>query len=247
MKQLSILKPNTIHTFSSPISSSLIRVGVIPDGHCFFHCLYYALSSSYRSSSTTDRIKYVMDEREKLADELTLDEVKLLGQGELFRMTFLFILRQILCTKNLPDWDYWDNTLLVKISNEWRNTCMVTLENFLPPIPDWQVLFHQIEQRVLELMKSKVKTEWVDDFSLQYISNKVKVNFSFIKAETRLPYRYLKDNKHDTNVIFCWIHEGHYELVGLLNEKKATYTFSSSHSLIQSIEMKTNEIEKNVL
>jgi len=239
MKTLSILPPNKTRTFYSPLYSKLVRTGVIGDGSCLLHALYYAISQEYKSLSLSERVVFISNVREKLASRLSLADIKSLGRGELFKMIFMLFLREVLSQQSLQDWDHWDNVILVEISNTFDpSTIESTLQKEAPHLKCIG-LVDAIEQRILEQLQQKMQYEWVDDFCLEYLSRVYERNFLFIKADDRLSYKVFQAKEYASSVVFCWIEESHYEIIGeLQNDLRVLRDFPSDHPFIQAINMK---------
>ena len=83
LKQMHALPVNESVVFSSPLEGKdiLVRTGTIPDGACFFHALLHACSDEYVMLDEDDRSEYVKSLRRELADQLTYDTWKDLGDG----------------------------------------------------------------------------------------------------------------------------------------------------------------------
>lgn len=76
-----MLSPNETYTFFSPFYENLIRTGVLGDGSCFFHALFYSISKEYRKMSLSEKNKYIRNFRDSLSKTITIDDWLKMGEG----------------------------------------------------------------------------------------------------------------------------------------------------------------------
>lgn len=255
LKEIIMLTPNRSRTFltpllytshSNPEKFTLLRTGMIADGSCFYHSLCYSLFQEYRDLSDMDKRNYVQNIRMKILQDLSIDQFKELGKGEMYRMQFILVLRHTLqktmsAIKAYP-FEFWDNTVLSKISTEWKDTSNETIlkivKNIVPAfIKNMNLVLQLTEKITFRHFKKHIQTEWVDEFAMELISNYFKCNFFFFHSETRLPYHTrIIHPDHRRNVLFLWIHESHYESIGeLYQEKKVKRVFTNRDKIILAI------------
>jgi hypothetical protein len=90
-KSLTPLPPGKTRTMRSPLAPNLVRTGVVGDGSCFFHALFYALCPSYHQLTESEQCDQIRQERLKFAQSYTLEDWKSL-------------LHQYYCDKLAYDW-----------------------------------------------------------------------------------------------------------------------------------------------
>lgn len=78
-----ILEPNDTYTFFSPFYPDLIRTGVLGDGSCFFHALFYSLSKDYRKMGLMDKNKFVKNFRRDLSRTISVNDWLSFGGGSI--------------------------------------------------------------------------------------------------------------------------------------------------------------------
>lgn len=79
-----MLSPNSYELISQNVlDHSLYRIGTIADGSCFFHCICTSLSHDYRSYDIDKRHEFVQHFRKQLADAISIETYKSIGNGEL--------------------------------------------------------------------------------------------------------------------------------------------------------------------
>lgn len=238
---MNILQPNKSKTFKHSILPNLVRTGVIGDGSCFFHALYHATSAAYRQMSLAERVTYIQRVRRELAKRCTLSQVKQLGGGELYRMSFLLLLRQVIVkvVAKSKEIQFWDNELLPLLSNEWTTTSLADCQRLILSKLEggyMLMLLKGIEQTILEQFKEKLKKDWVDDYCMEYLSELYQLNFFFVQASSRAAYKVFRRREYTTSLVFCWIDEGHYETMGvLLPGNRVERVFTTTHPIIQSL------------
>lgn len=98
-----MLKANKTVTYSIPQVSAVepqrvfVRTGTYPDGNCFIHALLRAIDSNYRKQATHfAHVRMVDRFRKELAEWLTEEQFRQLGNGEQLRIHFLAQLNQVL-------------------------------------------------------------------------------------------------------------------------------------------------------
>ena len=80
-----MLKPDKLERYIVE-DQIMVRTGTIPDGSCFFHAVHYALSETYRNMSQTERMAYIQNIRDRIADFVTIPMVKKLGNGTIWEL-----------------------------------------------------------------------------------------------------------------------------------------------------------------
>lgn len=241
-----ILDPKRSRTFFTSIYPSIVRTGVIADGSCFYHALCHSLFQDYRELSDMDKRQYVLKIRHKLIEELTIEGVKELGQGESYRMQFIlnlrFVLQKTASALTTYPFDFWDNQVLSKMASEWKDTSFESIIQILTPlIPNYighiTPVFELTEKIMFRHFKKHIQMEWVDELGMELISNYFKCNFYFFHSTTRLPYHtYIVNPTHRRNIVFLWVEESHYESIGeLYQQSKVKRIFSNRDKFILSI------------
>ncbi len=70
-----MLNPNELERYIVE-DHIMVRTGTIPDGSCFFHAIHYALSEDYRNMTRKERMSYIQQIRDRIADSVTIPMVK---------------------------------------------------------------------------------------------------------------------------------------------------------------------------
>lgn len=100
------------------------------------------------------------------------------------------------------------------------------------------VVNHSISES-FDIFTSKLKQgSYVDDFTLDFVSDELKVNVFVIDFENRLPYRREYNDKYDDSVVVLWINKNHFEVLGELTsvqESTIERVFPKDHSFIVNI------------
>jgi hypothetical protein len=230
MKTLSILPPDKSHSFYSPLDAHLIRTGVIADGSCFFHALLYATSSHYRNMDKAERIAYVQKTRNEIADSFTVSRWKQLGGGEMFRMMMFVMLDQHIK----------DDDIMTELSSKWTTTSLKDCCKILSQLTDKDVksIIKQCVKNAFEQLKEHIRTAWVDEYCLEYISSIFQYNFYFVRADTRNAYKRCEQSKYRLSLIFCWISDSHYEIIGRMYDNGMVLRlFDTSDKLIEGLKL----------
>lgn len=99
LKKIYPLKPENNEIFWTPIQEEdkeIIRTGTIGEGSCFFHSILTACSEEYNNKSINEKMSYVKDVREKIAEKVTKETWEKVGNGTISKVFFqenlLFIL-----------------------------------------------------------------------------------------------------------------------------------------------------------
>jgi hypothetical protein len=228
MKSLTILPPDKSHIFYSTLDPKLVRTGVIADGSCFFHALLYAISSSYRKLSHPERVEYVRKYRGSLASKFTMKQWKRIGGGELFRMTMMILLEKLLK----------DDETMSELSKQWTSTSLRECTSILSTLldQDAEPFVKRAAKLGLSQLQQHIEHAWVDEYCLEYISNSFQYNFYFIRADTRDVYKRFISANHDLYIVFCWINDSHYEIIGRLhNNRTVLRQFENSDPFIRAL------------
>lgn len=234
---LNILAPDKTRIFSTPIYNPVVRTGVIGDGSCFFHCVAFALYKEYKKYTLHERTEFVNNLREQVVQWVSLDRLKLLGNGEIYKMYIIDMIRAY--NKKLMDSDTfskWDHDVLSNACNKWKSI----------DIHDFNIqLYPTINDDVVLEFKNYVSMNWVDNIFLELLQNFFECNFYFVDAYTRTRYTGLHlPNIYDTNIIICWLQESHYECLGIPvdidSNRKTTRVqrvFDSEHPIIKNLDV----------
>ena len=222
MKTLYPLPPKKSRTFSSPLHASLVRTGCIADGSCFFHAMLYSSSKEYRHSSNEYKTALVRGLREKLASEVRMADLVTLGGGEYFRIHVIVIFRQLM-QEHVPSQEFqlWDTKYIPTLSSKWVSTdvqdvCSIIIQYFGDVCDTTRVsaLLDRARQECLEDFQHRLRSDWVDEVLMEFLSRHFKCNFHFIDAETRQRYKTNSHFEHSIHIVLLWIQE-HYESIGL--------------------------------
>lgn len=238
--------------FKNGYADDIIRTGTISDGSCFFHALFYALSSTYRGLNEEERIQLIIKVRKEIARSITLNKWKMLGNGEIYRLQMASSLRDeiiYLCTQlySTPSEQHlvmnkWDNELLPKLI--WTDDVEIPLQIMLNQMFNREELnsktiLQKIEDDTLQNFIHHIETDWVDEFGIDIASEYVKCNIHFIQASNRKVYRTFSNHNYERNVVLCWIDDAHYECLGKIiptNEgNKVQRVFSNSNPFIVNL------------
>lgn len=99
LKKIHPLKPENNEIFWTPIQEEdkeIIRTGTIGEGSCFFHSILTACSEEYNNKSINEKMSYVKDVRQKIAEKVTKETWEKVGNGTISKVFFqenlLFIL-----------------------------------------------------------------------------------------------------------------------------------------------------------
>jgi hypothetical protein len=240
--------------FKNAYSTDIIRTGTISDGSCFFHALFYALSSTYRGLDEEQRIQLIHKVRKEIGNSITTDKWKTLGDGEIFRLQMSSGLRDAvihLCIKLYPDpneqhimVNKWDNDLLPKLvwTGDIQDNFQAMLnEMFKGAALDAKNILQVVEKETFDNFIAHIETDWVDEFGIDIASEYVKSNIHFIQASNRKVYKTFSKHQYNRNVVLCWIDDAHYECLGkIINGDKVQRVFSNNNSFI--INLTKNEI-----
>ena len=130
------ISPDSHRTLVLPYFPSAIRTGTIPDGSCFFHALFYAISTVYRKYTIQQRKHYIQSQRKSIANKV---DWNLLSQLEFCKVQLMMQLGDI-----LPD------NIITYIANNWNNQDineLVRITHSKTPISiPWNRLFENILQ-----------------------------------------------------------------------------------------------------
>lgn len=226
-KTLMVLQPDITHTFYSPLYSRLVRTGVIGDGSCFLHALFYACSKHYRHMSIPQRHTYIQKVRTYLTTLFSLDIFKEIGNGEMYRLLCMEAFRSLMTKQGISEVciDQW--------LGAWNTLLLSDLES-ISGCSHEQI--QQIKQHVYDSMCRHIEYAWIDDFLIQYFSHVMHCNFLFVMASTRVAYPF-QNLQYTRTIVFCWIHESHYEILGVRDPKtkRVERQFKQTHPFIQCI------------
>lgn len=237
--------------FKNKYSDNIVRTGTISDGSCFFHALFYALSSTYRGLNEEERIRLIIKVRKEIAKSITIDKWKTLGNGEIYRLQMASSLRDEiirLCSEHEISserhsiMNKWDNELLPKL--DWTKDVEIPLQAMLnqmfpQKILDSRTILQKIEIETLKDFTYHIETDWVDEFGIDLASEYVKCNIHFIQASNRQVYKTFFKHEYNRNVVLCWIDDAHYECLGKIvpseDGDKLQRVFSNTNSFIVNL------------
>jgi hypothetical protein len=257
-KSLTPLPPGKTRTMRSPLAPNLVRTGVVGDGSCFFHALFYALCPSYHQLTESEQCDQIRQERLKFAQSYTLEDWKSLLHGDIYRMHLTAALRNCMISLPLFQWidaDEWDDIYLPLICQSWQDTDISMLSRCIlqtlqessthPPIPplfasDLDRLVIELERGCHQYYCDKLAYDWVDSILIPPIRAYYQCNFIFIDMETRDLYE-PPSWEFSQSVLIGWVGHEHYESIGeLLANQTVRRVFSDSHPLIQRLRARTS-------
>lgn len=100
------------------------------------------------------------------------------------------------------------------------------------------IVKYSIDESFQTFISKLKRGSHVDDFTIDYISNELKVNVYIIESENRLPYKRTYSEHYKDNVVLLWINENHYEILGeLVDVENSTIerVFENDHVFISNI------------
>lgn len=215
------MNPPNHHSFISlkETENEYIKTGVIGDGSCFLHAILHAVSSTYRDYDIPQRVAYVANVRERL--DITLDQIKKLGGGELYRLVFTECLCQIIKEYGDIPQTMWDNHLIPYISNHWKTTCSEDLTELLSEkftiLVSLRNVWKYTDQLVHQTFQKRIREEWVDEYMIEYFCKIFQRNILILSdkdGEIGLYKIYPEKTPFGKYVVVYWIGECHYEIIG---------------------------------
>lgn len=232
---LQMLNTNTILTFDNDIDPNiqLVRIGTLGGGHCFFHSYMWSTNDKYRKSSEEEREDMVLKLREKIAEELTIDEYEQLSNVGIIQ--FLNKVREYFVDpkpkpgqekkrnpNKIPEEDF--EPIINKIEKtattvlEYKNELKKALsEEFKEESLDEQ--FNIILEENIEEYKNELLTCWINATHIQYLMKKLNINVIIVLDTTRKLYSGINPswyNDKNNYIIMLNIKETHYESCGIL-------------------------------
>jgi hypothetical protein len=209
-KMLCILEPDNVENFDNLVCEDMVRIGSIGDGNCFYHSIFFCMSQKYRDMSINDRKVFVGGFRSKLANGLTIESWKLLGNGELYKMYSFIKIRN--------SFSSLDEKTVDKIIYNFDNKKRMKKE--------YRLVCEQCEQDAFEEFQHLLEIEWAGIESIEIISDVLKVNIIIIDAKTRKLYEMGTnfDGKYQKTIYILWIWE-HYESLAKKIDGKLTTVF----------------------
>jgi hypothetical protein len=200
---------------------TLIRVGTIQDGSCFFHALSYAMFPEYREFDIQKRLSFVKTLRSKIANSITLEEYLNVGKGMVSFTQF----QQTLLQTNKDS-----EKLLIKYSSEDTTIRLAK-----------KLLFEGIDSdEILELCFLKCKdlirdpNEWISYEFFEWLQDIFSVNIFVIDGMRRNPYSFGDTSIYKSSrecILIYWAGRIHFEAI-LSSDKKGVFAFE--HPLIQA-------------
>lgn len=242
-------EPIEPHHLGIPLS--LVRVGTIPDGNCFFHALLNGLDSTYSSMSKNQKKQYINHVRHIVSERLTRPDWELLGNGQLaIQQTMIYFSKLLSCDDSLSSLYLPLLTIPIQAKNvfEWRQLLLRKEKETIPshpsssssPSPSLSFLLSHSEDIAYQMYKRLFCTdkEWVSHDMIEWISNVFGINVYILQDKTRLPYfePYSCLNPSRNSVLIFWISENHYEGIRVIEEDSTSLSvFPPSHRLIQRL------------
>lgn len=223
-----ILTPGESNIFKIQ-DKKYVRTGVIADGSCFFHAISYSLSSKYRNMDLHQKRDYVKSLREKFVFKCSYNHWRKTSRGEMFRFLVIQELR------NIYDKE-WKEEIFAALANQWNSHNLSDCAHilFTYEVEDVQQLLNKISKKLYNDFLHHLGQNWVDDFTIDYLSTALETNFIFIDMETKKLCKMSKNEEYKNYVLIAWVDESHYESVAELNnENQAKRVFQKEDDVIQ--------------
>lgn len=249
-RELSMLNKNIILTFDNDIDPDiqLVRVGTLGGGHCFFHSYMWSTNEDYRKANKDEKENMVANLREKVSEELTLDEYEKLTnvgilqfvskvrkhlvdakleQGEKRKRNpnkipeeqFEPIINEIeRSSKNILE---YKNALIKELSKDYEGSKGFKEESL-------NSVFDTILEENMEQYKNELLTCWVNATHIEYLMKKLNINVIMILDTTRKLYPGINQswyNDKNDYIVMLNIKETHYESCGVLYLDKNNNAF----------------------
>lgn len=206
-----ISTPGDVKELQTPFNYNIVRVGTIGEGSCFFHSVLTAFNKKYRKMDEQQKMEFVSKLRKSLADRLDMDTFSKLGNGILL--------------------EFMENDVIEE-SPTYRNMTKEELE----------VNDEEIKEKALNKYKNLLGDckEWVGETSLEYVSNKLKLDIYIMSDKTRNVKIAADCNnlyKNRASIIVLNIDNVHYETVGIADEEtgRVKLNFEPDNSFIKQL------------
>jgi hypothetical protein len=201
---MSILSPDATEIITSSTFGEMLRIGTIGDGSCFFHALCQAISQEYRNLPLPNRIEHVRNLRKQLAKHISLDIIKLLGRGEIFRLSFITLLGGL--EMPLKQIEKIQETL----SSDWKDTFV---SSCIRIIGDTSLLepLQKIEQDIQTHFRQHLEYGWVDECLIELIQYLFKRNIQIVSYPSLTKYEGVVNVDMFPETIYILHINDHYE------------------------------------
>lgn len=158
--------------FLIPPKSKLVRIGVSPEGSCFYHALLRLVEPKYQKVKTSAERRDLVDKfRKQLSDTLNVPEFMALAGGSVAHSVLLELAES--SGVSTPDMIHMNPTLL---------------EGKLEQLLGKDAVMAQIQASLQNIRKSlEDASVWFDGLLLPYILNRVNVNVFVLDADTLKP------------------------------------------------------------
>ena len=90
-----MLFPNQVVEYSTELLQDFNRIGVIADGSCFFHAIFFALDPEYRKLNIPNRMEYIKIKREVFAESISKELFLSLANGNIAFMIVQDVINQL--------------------------------------------------------------------------------------------------------------------------------------------------------
>lgn len=271
---------------TDPLNRTLVRTGTYGDGNCFVHAILTAIDPAYRKEkSAHGHAQRAKTFRQQLADWVTPERFRALGNGEPMRIHFMTALNGIL------DRDY--ETTPINPYNEVLHSVLprATIDaevipgalnaansgfyvaflratdthvraKMAPSVPakhleqfcGWMhkyfvECFERAHTLALDEFKARLARsgEFVDSLQMECIAHYTGYNFVFLHDDNDDNAPAYAGSEHvlafDLDrqcLVFLWVHETHFEIVGELEHKNViNRVFNAGDPLIEALRHET--------
>lgn len=232
--------------------SKYIKTGVIGDGSCFIHAVLHAVSSTYREYDISKRIAHVYNIRQQLS--ISLEQIKKLGQGELYRILFLEHLHDIVKEYSDISLTVWEKHFIPYISNHWKTTSHSDITSLLHHqftiLTDLQRIWKYTDQLVEKTFQQRLRNEWIDEYMIEYFCKLFQRNIIMLHDRDKqlsLYKLYPETFKYPKYVVLIWLDECHYEVLGKVIHQGTSIQrqFTKEDDIIRLYTIRNNECDSN--
>jgi ubiquinone/menaquinone biosynthesis C-methylase UbiE len=251
-----ILVPDEMMNFPNEFADDLVRVGVVPDGSCFFHTIFRGKSKTYKEMTLQEKMIFIANIRQTMAEKLSFDTFKVLGKGELAYQKSMIIFRSLIEKYMVGEENIiTDEEFIKKIGNVAKELEPATFDNFKNRFFEIfdDILDNDSKESVnkifeLSLMKAyqKYKIELAhprfpvsNDIS-EFVSDQLGVDVYFINSNTRQLYLTADEckrvYKNRLSIIVLSLGNYHYELLARLSDTKLRTSFEPDDPLIKKLQ-----------